>query len=155
MPGREEHGGNPGDRERRPSALLYLLRHRRTARGLVLVPPVLLALFALGISVWSCPLRTTCGCRCPGCGLTRAFAALAGGDVSAALTWHPFVFVFALGWVLLAVHLFLPARARAELEAFVARAERHVPISTVLMVGFAIYGVARLVFDACGVEGLL
>jgi hypothetical protein len=115
----------------------------------------MLALFAFGISVWSCPLRATCGCRCPGCGLTRAFAALARGDLSAALTWHPFVFVFALGWVVLTVHLFLPATARARLEAFVALAERRVPVSTVLMVGFAVYGAARLVLDVCGVGGLL
>jgi hypothetical protein len=37
-----------------------------------------------------CPVRNLTGGYCPGCGLGRACGALANGDVSAALSYHPF-----------------------------------------------------------------
>lgn len=47
--------------------------------------------------VWSvCFFRRATGISCPGCGLTRAFAALAKGDLAAALTLHPLAPIFAL-----------------------------------------------------------
>lgn len=55
---------------------------------------------------WSiCFLRRFVGLPCPGCGLTRAFAALARGDLQGAVILHPLSPVFAaelllawLGW---------------------------------------------------------
>jgi len=42
-----------------------------------------------------CPLASSFGIPCPGCGLTRATLALLHGDVQAALHFHPLVFVLA------------------------------------------------------------
>ena len=37
-----------------------------------------------------CPVRLLAGVPCPGCGMTRAFLALLGGDVAAAWAYNPF-----------------------------------------------------------------
>jgi hypothetical protein len=43
-----------------------------------------------------CPLRGLLGLPCPGCGLTRAFCALSGGDVSSALAFNALALPLAL-----------------------------------------------------------
>lgn len=53
-----------------------------------------------GVSL--CPLLRATGAPCPMCGMTRAFVALADGDVSAALQAHPLA-VWLYAWLLLAV----------------------------------------------------
>ncbi|HSV97652.1 MAG TPA: DUF2752 domain-containing protein [Spirochaetota bacterium] len=40
-----------------------------------------------------CFFKLVYGVPCPGCGMMRAFAALAGGDLAAALLFHPLVLV--------------------------------------------------------------
>ena len=54
----------------------------------------LLALAEL-VQVPLCPLASTFGVPCPGCGLTRATLALLHGNVRAALHFHPLVFLLA------------------------------------------------------------
>ena len=134
----------------RGSALLYFMRSRYGPL-LVGLPPLFLALHLAGVTVFRCPLMASTGCRCPGCGLTRGAAALVRGDVPASLALHPFAIFFTFAWLVLAVHWLMPTALRERLEAFVSTAERRVPLSTWLMLGFLIYGTARLVFDVGGV----
>lgn len=42
-----------------------------------------------------CPMASTLGIPCPGCGLTRATFALLRGDVQTALHFHPLVWLLA------------------------------------------------------------
>lgn len=55
---------------------------------------VLLAGRALGVHAPACPFLTITGIACPGCGMTRLSATLAGGDVGLALTRDPAGVVF-------------------------------------------------------------
>ena len=48
-----------------------------------------LALAALSVSSIGCIFRFTTGVPCPGCGMTRAYAALLRGEVAAAFAYHP------------------------------------------------------------------
>jgi hypothetical protein len=60
-----------------------------------------LATFPIGVAPTLCPFALVTGTACPGCGLTRAAAALVQGDFGTALSFHPLVFVvlaWALGW---------------------------------------------------------
>ena len=64
---------------------------------------VLLAVPLAGL--WSshvppCPFRVATGVACPSCGSTRAFEALAHGDLAAALAWNPLVVVGSLAFVI-------------------------------------------------------
>lgn len=43
------------------------------------------------ISVLRCPLQSTIGITCPGCGSTRCIAAFKNGDVSAAFNANPII----------------------------------------------------------------
>ena len=69
-------------------------RFRRGLNGLL----VLLILGALAYASallfgWNCPIKYLTGVPCPGCGLSRALAALLRLDFRAALRFHPMVFV--------------------------------------------------------------
>lgn len=57
----------------------------------------------------TCPIKSTFGIECPGCGMQRAFIALLRGDLSGSLHYHaaliPFLFtLMALMWQLWAKH---------------------------------------------------
>jgi hypothetical protein len=77
----------------------------RGGRGLLLwgVAGAGAAAAALGLALFGVPLdgievcatRRFTGLACPGCGLTRAFAALARGDWAAAWSFHPFALLLA------------------------------------------------------------
>lgn len=56
-----------------------------------------------------CPFALATGIACPGCGLTRAGVSFLRGDLSAAIEYHPLVFVLA-GWALGAAFLRLTGR---------------------------------------------
>ena len=69
-------------------------RFRRGLNGLL----VLLILGALAYASallfgWNCPIKYLIGVPCPGCGLSRALAALLRLDFRTALRFHPMVFV--------------------------------------------------------------
>ena len=58
-----------------------------------------------------CGSRSLFGVECPGCGLTRSFIALAGGDLTKSLQFHR------LGWLLtVAIVAQFPYRTHALLE---------------------------------------
>ena len=58
-------------------------------RGLASCAAGALVLAVLSISGIGCIFRFTTGVPCPGCGMTRAYAALLRGDVAAAFAYHP------------------------------------------------------------------
>lgn len=61
------------------------------------------------LAILPCPVHFITGVECPGCGMTRACIALAGGDIRQALHYNP----LSLGLVLLAgVFALFPSRIR-------------------------------------------
>ena len=141
---------SPSGARRHHSALLGFMGDSLLRRWLVWTPVGLLALFATGLSLLQCPVPGLTGCRCPGCGMTRSVAALARGDVQASLALHPFGGIFAVGWLLLVASELLGSRREALTRA-VARVETRVPISSIVLGAFALFGIARLVSDAIAV----
>ena len=69
---------------------------RWTSLGWVCGVIALCALFAAGPIHGECGFRFILGAPCPGCGMTRACAALLGGDLAAAWHWHPMAIPTAL-----------------------------------------------------------
>jgi len=102
------------------------------------------SLTALGLPAWQCPLKTTLGIACPGCGLTRAMVLLAEGKWLAALQLHAFAPVgLAIGLLLLA-GLLLPAKWKHRAVERVAVAEKRSGIMLWLTIGLLIYWICRL-----------
>jgi hypothetical protein len=124
--------------------------------------PAGITLFALALAVFSasrvsewpvkpppCMLRTTTGIPCPGCGATRAFAALAHGDAVSAFTLNPLA-VTAVGIVMLwfafaLIATTLPGKARAAVNRRIrGSGKRWVTLAIIAAVAHWIYLVVSL-----------
>lgn len=140
-------GGTPHT-ARRPRGLppLFapLLRER-------LVSGLLLGFFAaqvllvrLGLPSWRCPFYMVFHRPCPGCGLSRAMAALLQGDVATAMRLHPFAPLFLAGALLLAFGFALPFSARQRLADAIESVERRTGVAFVPLLGIVVFGVIRV-----------
>ena len=115
--------------------------------GAVLVLSFVAARLPFGFPA-ACPSVRWFGIECPGCGLTRAFLALARGDVAVAWELHPWAFLLFPLAVWYAVRPLVHTFLSIELQS----AETHSPgakwrtwATTLGMLGFAVWAVARAV----------
>jgi hypothetical protein len=109
---------------------------------LVMVASVFMPVTGLGVDL--CPVHRLTGLPCPGCGLSRAMAAVSQGDLSAAVGLNPFV-LFAwpmfLGLALLA---FAPGTVRQRVVAALdARGSGLTAAYRVVLTAFLCFGVLR------------
>ncbi|HEX2153081.1 MAG TPA: DUF2752 domain-containing protein [Acidimicrobiia bacterium] len=85
-----------------------MLRAGRIARAVWMALPLLvaagLAVVPTGGGPTICPFALLTGTACPGCGLTRAGAALMNGEIVAAFAFHPLIvpvgLAFGAAWFL-------------------------------------------------------
>jgi len=75
-----------------------------------------------GLAVDLCPLHAFTGLPCPGCGMSRAIAAISQGQWSTAAALNPFAF---LAWPTFLALAALTLGPRAWLDGAAARLERH------------------------------
>jgi hypothetical protein len=99
---------------------------------------------AIGVPVWTCPLRAGVGIPCPGCGMTRAVAALVRGDWVHSLHLHAFVPLFLPAILLVGVAGFLPEKPRLRLARLVAALERNTGITALVLMAMLTYWLVRL-----------
>ena len=72
------------------------LPRRWSSLGILLGSGTLVAITTMIPWGGQCGFRYVLGADCPGCGMTRAMAALLHGDLRASLRWHPLALPFAL-----------------------------------------------------------
>jgi len=122
-----------------------------SSRGLGLGVAVFLAVFLLsaaaGLHVYQCSFHGVSGLSCPGCGLSRAGLSLVTGDLSVMWQLHPFAPYFAILFGTLAVGAVLPGSWRQRWVTGALRLERTTRFHAVLLIGAAVYGAARLIFQ--------
>jgi len=123
-----------------------LLRDRRLALILLGVVTLVIALLALGLPGWPCPVLQALGIPCPGCGLTRATLLLLRGDVRTSLTYHAFAPVFLLGFSIIGAAALLPERPRRPFVEGLVAFEQRTGIGLVLLIALIFYWLARLLF---------
>jgi hypothetical protein len=123
-----------------------LLANKTASAAICLIAVVQVGLVALGVRGWVCPLLSVTGCPCPGCGLTRASAALLRGDWRLSLTLHAFAPILLAALALLGFSLFLPSRLHLRLGAAIEKIERRTGFTTIVFVGLLVYWIVRLFF---------
>ncbi len=120
-----------------------LLSNRRLLGFFLGVGLVQLILVATGINGWQCPIRSTVGTTCPGCGVTTAMALLVKGRWAAALEMHAFAPLFLMVLALVAAAIVLPRQYLAKLSTAVSLLERKTGITAIIMLGLIFYWLLR------------
>ena len=123
-----------------------LLRDRRLALIILGVVTILIALLALGLPGWPCPVLQALGIPCPGCGLTRATLLLLHGDVRRSLNYHAFAPVVLLGLSTMGAAALLPERPRRPFVEALVSFEQRTGIVFILLIALIFYWLARLLF---------
>ncbi len=106
-----------------------------------------LALASAGLPFWTCPLQSTIGLPCPGCGLSRACLALLSGDVPRAMHLHAFAPLLIVGIPALIAWTFLSAKHRTRLARTATTLDRKWHIGWLLLIALLAYWLVRLALD--------
>ena len=124
--------------------LAPLLVNRRLIGILLGVGLAQLILVATGLNGWQCPIRSTFGIPCPGCGLTTAMTLLVRGQWATAVGMHAFAPVFLGVLSAMVVAISLPAVYLGKLSTAVAALERKTGITAIIMLGMLFYWLLRV-----------
>jgi hypothetical protein len=129
-----------------PPVLSALWREKGLAWAVFGAASAQVALVLAGLPGWLCPMKAATGIPCPGCGLTRAAAALFRGDLSASLRTHAYAPLIVLALLLTGLTLLLPRSSRLAFISRVEAFERRTGVTAIALVGLLIYWLARLLF---------
>ncbi|HSZ55190.1 MAG TPA: DUF2752 domain-containing protein [Tepidisphaeraceae bacterium] len=94
----------------------------------------------------ACPVMELFHVPCPGCGLSRACAAVIRGDWHQAIRLHAFAPFLLAAIALFWVAACLPSQARLRLAAYVERMERQTGLPTLLLIMLVLYWIVRLLY---------
>ena len=122
-----------------------LLQNRRIIVLLAAVTVVQLVLTATGTIAWQCPVKSTLGVVCPGCGLTRAMVLFAQGHWKAAIDLHAFAPIFFGVGIFLVVGSILPAGLQQKIAYQIAAFERLTGIVGLLILSILAYWILRII----------
>ena len=96
-------------------------------------------LTAMGFPAWQCPLKSSLGIPCPGCGLSSAIVLLIQGHWRAAVSVHAFAPVFLMGFFLMMATAVLPERPHRNVIRWLAGVERYtgiIPFLSISIIGY-------------------
>jgi hypothetical protein len=121
-----------------------LLQDPFLCRTLAILPLPLLALPLLHLPGWPCMFHEVTGIPCPGCGMTRAVLCLLRGELAEALRLHAMVIPAAAAWGILAMGAILPTAWRRKFADNLARRERRMAFSGIVLAAFFLFGIGRM-----------
>lgn len=97
-----------------------------------------------GLMGWQCPIRSTFGVTCPGCGLTTAIVMLLEGNWRMAVQIHSFAPLLLIILMIMMVATALPTVYLTKISDTVARLERKTGISAIVLLSMVIYWLLRV-----------
>jgi hypothetical protein len=103
-----------------------------------------LILVATGLNGWQCPIKSTFGIICPGCGLTTAMTLLVRGRWAAAVGMHVYAPLFLVILTSMLAAILLPAVYLKKVSTAVAILERKTGITAIMVLGMALYWLLRV-----------
>jgi hypothetical protein len=142
-------------RKTNQAVIASLLNNPTEIKVMVLMGILHLFLELGGFSGWSCPILLATGVPCPGCGLTRASAALLKGDWRSMASLHIFAPVFLAVLVLTGVIAFLPDELRALVIDRIELIEHQTNLSLIILLSLFLYWGLRLIFNPSGYIALM
>lgn len=102
-----------------------------------------LMLVASGLTGWQCPIKSTFGITCPGCGLTTAMALMVRGHWATAVGMHAFAPLFLVVLTGMVAAISLPSVYLKKLSTAVAVLESKTGISAIILLGMLLYWLLR------------
>ena len=124
--------------------LAPLLLNRRLMGIFIGVGVTQLILVATGLNGWKCPIKSTFGIICPGCGLTTAMTLLVKGQWASAVGMHAYAPVFMVILALMLAAILLPAVYLKKFSTAVAILECKTGITAIMMLGMVLYWLLRV-----------
>lgn len=124
--------------------LAPLLRNRAMCRALLVVCAVMGFGAFMGWRLWPCVFAEVTGLPCPGCGMTRATAAMLKGDWTAALRFHPFVPFFGVIGIVIAFGALFPPGWVAALASRLEIWERQSRLTGIFLTALLCFGLLRM-----------
>lgn len=122
-----------------------VLQSRRITALLSFVALMQIGLAGAGLHGWACPIQASLGVPCPGCGLSRAMAALLFGQWHLAIMMHPFAPGFLAGILLLALMSLLPGGIRARAVRTIDAVERRTGFFICIVIGLGVHWSLRII----------
>ncbi len=119
-------------------------------RQVVLCRAIVITLFVLGVahlfgwSLWPCMFSKITGLPCPGCGMTRAVAAMLHGQWHQAMLYHPFAPGFVVLGLIMMVCCIASQGLREKVSAHVEKLEAVTKFTSVFLLSAVIYGLLRM-----------
>jgi hypothetical protein len=123
-----------------------ILRDRRFALVFAGGVGLQIGLSALRLHPWQCPIFSSTGIPCPGCGLTRAIVLLLQGEWGASFHYHVFAPIFLFFSLIILVAIFLPASIGRRVINKAEMLERQTGLTVIILTGLILYWLARLLF---------
>ena len=121
-----------------------LLQKRRIALILLCAAALQTVLVSAGLRGWQCPIHSTLGIPCPGCGLSTAMALLIKGDLQGAIHTHAFAPIFLFAFILMGMVSILPENLHSKSVLRIAEIEKHTAFAAYILFGTIFYWIFRL-----------
>ena len=131
----------PG-REHKPFFAL-LLQKRKIALILLSAVTLQTALISAGLKGWQCPVYSTLGIPCPGCGLSTAMTLFVQGDWQRAIHTHAFAPIFLFAIVVMGIVSILPENLHRKAVLQIGSIEKHAAFAAYILWGIMIYWIFR------------
>ena len=125
-----------------------LLEYRKIVFILLAIVVIHIVSTGMDFGLWSCPVKTTLGVKCPGCGLSHAIIYMLRGEWSSALKEHVFAPLFVLGFLFAALMVLLPVQRYQKINHRIKLLEEKTGFFNVIMVVLVVYWIIRMFIKA-------
>ncbi len=123
-----------------------ILLKQKTLRIIGAIASFQLVLTMSGVQGWQCPVYSTVGIPCPGCGLSAATVSLIRGDWRTALSIHAFAPLVVIAIISMVVLSLLPSRFYRITLQRLAALETKSGLTGLILTGFIGYWGLRFIF---------
>ena len=130
----------------RSPVLAPLLAQRGLSIGFAALGSIQILAGLVHFHTFTCPMLNATGVPCPGCGASRACAALLRGNWDDVARYHLLAPLFLAAVVLFSVSAVLSDGQRRRFSAFVANIERWTGLSAMLLAAVIVYWGIRVLY---------